>query len=758
MLRSGINLLIIRGFRSLNFLFLLSCGLLIFSCKGEVKTPLDLSIAENTDTIPDEVLERNLETQEMVTILADLYKNASTEDNIYINQRKADQLKQELNAPNVQYHGLEWYLYCQELLRAGNPRESIKELESNFDRNYPLGEQMTPQNYYLFDLLTLAHLRAGEQENCQNFHNEFSCILPLNESAFHQMPEGSSNAIQIYQAMYDRHPTDTYKWLINLAYMTLGKHPAEVPNKYLINYPNWNLEQKEFPRFKEVAMGANVATNGLSGGTCIDDFDNDGLIDVFVTDYGMQGQTKLSINNGHGSFDDVTVSAGLKGIVSGLNCVHADYDNDGFLDIFVTRGAWLEGAGKHPNSLLKNNGDGTFSDVTKSAGLLSYFPTQTASWADFNKDGFIDLFVGNENEPCELFQNNGDGTFIEVSQEKGLKAITQFVKGVTWGDINNDNWPDLFISVLGGKNMLFKNNAGVFEDVSESAGIQEPIYSFPCWFWDVNNDGFQDLYVAGYQMDEVNTAAGAFSKEMQELPIDISQPRLYLNNKDETFKDVTNSFQLAKPGYAMGANFGDLDNDGYLDFYLGTGSPKFYDVVPNRMFRNVNGKRFEEVTSAGGFGHIQKGHGIGFADIDRDGDQDIYAVMGGAYEGDAFTNVLFENPGFENNWIILELEGVTTNRRAIGTRLEIQLDNGKKIYRTVGTGGTFGASSLQQEIGLGRAGLIKKLVIYWQNGETQTFETIAINQKIKITEGQTEFELIPYNYIPFSESTGHHHH
>ena len=131
------------------------------------------------------------------------------------------------------------------------------------------------------------------------------------------------------------------------------------------------------------------------------------------------------------------------------------------------------------------------------------------------------------------------------------------------------------------------------------------------------------------------------------------------------------------------------------------------------MFRNVDGISFEEVTSAGGFGHIQKGHGVSFADLDNDGDQDIYAVLGGAYEGDNYPNVCFENPIFENNWVILNLEGVQSNRSAIGTKLKLDLDNGRTIFYTINTGGSFGANSLQGEIGLGQSELILTLTIIW---------------------------------------------
>ncbi len=184
----------------------------------------------------------------------------------------------------------------------------------------------------------------------------------------------------------------------------------------------------------------------------------------------------------------------------------------------------------------------------------------------------------------------------------------------------------------------------------------------------------------------------------------------------------------------MGSNFGDLDNDGWLDFYLGTGAPDFSTVVPNRMFRNVNGTHFEEVTSAGNFGHIQKGHGVAFGDIDHDGDQDLYAVLGGAYEGDVFTNILYENPGFENNWITIELQGKESNHSAIGSRIEIELDNGRKIYRTVSSGGSFGASTLQQEIGLGSTQLIEKMSVHWINGKVTIQQKIPVNQKLVIQE------------------------
>lgn len=173
----------------------------------------------------------------------------------------------------------------------------------------------------------------------------------------------------------------------------------------------------------------------------------------------------------------------------------------------------------------------------------------------------------------------------------------------------------------------------------------------------------------------------------------------------------------------MGCNFGDLDNDGFLDFYLATGDPSYFSIVPNKMYHNVNGEKFEDITYSAGFGHIQKGHAIGFGDLDFDGDQDVYAVMGGAFEGDVFGNLLFENPiGNKNNWINIVPEGTKSNRSAISGKIIITIDeNGKeiKIYHSVGTDASFGGNSIMAEIGLGKATSIKKLEIKWPINQKQ---------------------------------------
>ena len=696
------------------------------------------------------------ETLQMAAILSQLITEGKPEWYYHWNNERAIAYKAQTDNPEEPDRMKSWYLYCVELLNAGHSQTCIENIELFMSNNSLQYIDLIEQNLTpLIELLGLAYLRLGEVDNCQLNHNEYSCILPLQKQAFHTQKTGSEKAIEIYSLLQQNNPREKYKWIINLAYMTLGEHPQGVPKKLLIPFPNWSSEQKEFPRFSDIASTIGIGVNKLSGGVILDDFNNDGFIDLFCTSYGMNDQAKLFINSEKG-FEDATILSGIEGIVSGLNCMQTDYNNDGFKDILILRGGWLGKHGTHPNSLLKNNGDGTFTDVTKSSKILSNKPTQTAAWADVNRDGFLDVFIGNETgadfqNTCELFINQKDGTFKELSNEFGLGDINSFVKGVSFGDINNDKWPDLYVSIMGGQNLLFKNINGHFEEIAYQAGVSNPFYSFPCWFWDVNNDGFEDIFVSGYNSQNLADVAEDVAKELQGLEVTCDKPRLYINNGDETFTDKTKEFGLDKVMYAMGANFGDLDNDGWLDFYVGTGAPDFSTVIPNSIFRNVSGQKFEEITSAGGFGHIQKGHGISFADIDNDGDQDIYAVMGGAYEGDNFPNILLENPISSNNWIIIELIGSKTNKIGIGTKLEIELVNGRKIFYTVNSGGSFGANSIQAEIGLGKTDSPIDITIHWQNGENQTIRDLETNLKYFITEGQNTFEIYSLKPLVFKK-------
>ena len=207
----------------------------------------------------------------------------------------------------------------------------------------------------------------------------------------------------------------------------------------------------------------------------------------------------------------------------------------------------------------------------------------------------------------------------------------------------------------------------------------------------------------------------------------------------------------------MGSNFGDLDNDGYLDFYLGTGYPDYKNLMPSVMYRNRRGIDFVDVTYAGGFGHLQKGHAIVFADLDNDGDQDIFEQMGGAFPGDGYSNVLYENPGFKNRFLTIKLVGVDSNRSAIGVRIHAEiLENGERrsIYKYVNSGGSFGANPLRQTIGLGQAKKIVRLEIFWHTtGLTQTFHNVPLDRFIQITEGEPQYTTVELRKLKLGSKT-----
>jgi hypothetical protein len=213
----------------------------------------------------------------------------------------------------------------------------------------------------------------------------------------------------------------------------------------------------------------------------------------------------------------------------------------------------------------------------------------------------------------------------------------------------------------------------------------------------------------------------------------------------------------------MGANFGDLDNDGWLDFYVGTGNPDLSTQIPNRMFRNAEGKFFQDVTTSGNFGHLQKGHGVAFADFDNDGDQDVFIKIGGAFTGDIGRNAVFLNPGHGNHWMTLKLEGVHSNRAAIGARIRVIVETAqgdRSIYKTVGSGGSFGASPLRQEIGLGQAKQVQAVEIFWPTtGKTQVVKGLALDHFYKIREGQPNATLWDLkSFTVTANPAGHMHH
>jgi hypothetical protein len=451
------------------------------------------------------------------------------------------------------------------------------------------------------------------------------------------------------------------------------------------------------------------------------------------------GQSHLFLRRDGGAFTDASQASGVAGQGAALNAVQADYDNDGWLDLFFPRGAWLFANGEIRNSLLRNAGDGTFDDVTVEAGLASpAYATQVGVWGDYDLDGDVDLYVANEEAglgqpyPGQLFRNNGDGTFTDVAAGAGV-TNGLMAKGAAWGDIDNDGDPDLYVSNFGPNRMYRNNGDGTFTDVATDLGVTEPsANSFATWFWDYDNDGWLDLFVSASNRDLAAVVADYTGGAPERY-----WSRLYRNVDGQGFEDVTQSTGLGRVYMAMGANFGDVDGDGWLDMYLGTGAPGPEALVPNVLLHNHGGERFDDVTLAAGVGVLQKGHGVAFGDLDNDGDEDVFHQVGGMFPGDKGRSMLFENPS-TTVWVGLKLIGTDSSRDASGARVRVvaQAPAGERqIHRVVGSGGSFGASSLQLEVGLGDATGIRQVDVVWPSGRRETFSGLEIRSFYELQEG-----------------------
>ena len=733
--------------------------ILEFCAPGAVPT------AEQAAKIAAAMLREPESTRRMAALLQQITRDADPLRNPFRSTEQVALLREKIIRTTDLAQHLELKLQLiQQLLQNGKPDEALKENEELVEQVRQYDPQDTKFLPRLLTTSALCFLRMGEQDNCLLNHNADSCLFPIVAGGVHQLQRGSRGAIVVLTQILERFPGDLRaRWLLNIAYMTLGEYPAKVPPRWLID-PKCFASDYDIKRFPDVAAKVGLDREGLAGGAIVEDFDNDGFLDIMVSGWGLSDQLRLFHNKGDGTFTEQTEQAWLIGELGGLNLIQCDYNNDGWMDVLVLRGAWLRTEGHYPVSLLRNNGNGTFTDVTEAAGLLRFHPTQAAVWFDYNNDGWLDLFIANESagrdtSACELFRNNGDGTFIECAAENGVDFVG-FFKGVISGDYNNDGRPDLFLSSQDLPKILLRNDgpatgdkstraAWHFTNVADEAGVTDPPSSFPSWFWDYNNDGLSDIMVTGYGIQDVGDVAADYLG----LPHAGQRSKLYRNNGDGTFADVSKEAEVDKLLHAMGGNFGDLDNDGWLDFYVGTGNPDFATLIPNRMFRNGGGKCFQDVTTSGGFGNLQKGHGIAFADLNNDGDQDIFSEVGGAAEADTAHSQVFANPGHGNNWLKLKLEGVKTNRAAIGARIKVvvQDDAGERaIYRTVGSGGSFGASPMRQEIGLGQARIIKRVEIFWPvTAITQVVTGLEISRLYQIRESTAAPNLATLKSFPW---------
>jgi hypothetical protein len=620
----------------------------------------------------------------------------------------------------------------------------LQQLRSFIERDEKLEKVALASVIYLQGVTAL---RRGENDNCIMCRGESSCILPITPAAVHTNRTGSRLAIKHFTEYLAGFPDDlAIRWLLNLAHMTLGEYPDGVDPRFRLDLDRFFHSEFDIGRFRDVGHLVGVNRFNQAGGAIMEDFDNDGLLDIAVTSFDATQPMSFYRNRGDATFEDRSQEAGVTGQLGGMVCYQADYDNDGRMDIFIPRGAWLNSPVRP--SLLRNNGAGGFIDGTKEAGLLDPVNSNAAAWADYDNDGRIDLFIGCEKQTNRLYHNVGNGTFEEVAARSGVQGErTRFCKGCTWVDYDNDGYPDLFVDNLAEASRLYHNNRdGTFTDETAPMGIDGPNHGFSCWAWDYNNDGWLDIFATCYDLTLDDVVRGLLGQ-----PHSRYSNRLFRNLTGKGFQNVTREAGLDMVFATMGSNYGDFDNDGWLDMYLGTGEPSLATLVPNRMLKNVGGERFADISGTSGTGHLQKGHGVACGDWDRDGDVDLFVETGGAINGDKYHNVLFQNPGQRNHWLTVKLVGKKTNRAAIGARIKLVTAGAKPltVHRHVSSGSSFGASALQQTIGLAKAKRVARLEIHWPtSGTTQVFGEIAADQAIEVTEFAESYRPLDWKPIP----------
>jgi len=525
--------------------------------------------------------------------------------------------------------------------------------------------------------------------------------------------------------------------LMWLASKSLGAYPDNVPQEYRMEV----LAGYETPSvtFEDIAPKLGLDKTIAGRGTAIFDYNNDGFLDIAIC--GQHGGVNLYRNNGDGTFTDVSVGSCLDECYDGFAINAGDYNNDGFVDLYITRLGFYHGEGV----LFRNNGDGTFTDVTKEAGLQTWGPSFSAHWVDYDCDGNLDLFVSynvaelfDGHFPNRLFHNNGDGTFTDVTKKAGL--YTSFTTiGSSWGDYNNDGLPDLFISSGLGRPLLFRNNGdGTFTDVSVKAGMNDLLFGFVCTFCDYDNDGWLDIaqFIWSDHEDFVYTLRNGKG------PDDGYPMRIYHNNRDGTFTAKDREIGLDGCWGTMTANFGDFNNDGYLDILIGNGSPRMERLEPPVLLE-FDGARYHNVTFAAGLPFFGKGHGANFADLFGDGRLLMIMADGGAYPGELLPTAIYQPKILPGNFLNVRLVGTKSNRDAIGARLTLRA-GGRQQVREVSGGTGFGCLPCEQHFGLSKLTRIDELEIRWPSGLRQQLENLPINDTIRIIEGRSDWEVV-YN-------------
>ena len=520
-----------------------------------------------------------------------------------------------------------------------------------------------------------------------------------------------------------------------LASQKLGGYPDDTPPERRVAMKTGLAPTRL--RYRDVAREIGLDKTSGGRGTAIFDIDGDGELDVIIS--AVSAGCSVYRNNGDGTFRDASVASGLDACVNSWGISAGDYDNDGRIDLFVTRLGFFDGEA----ALYRNNGDGTFTDVTREAGVQGWAPGFTAGWVDFDLDGRLDLFVpsnlgGVFHRPKRhrLFHNNGDGTFTDVTLDARLAPWGPTV-GATWGDYDNDGYPDLFLSSAFGRSQLFHNNGnGTFTDVSAAAGINRPCFGMVAFFCDYDNDGWLDLVQYLWCSNEdmiLSLRHGAPSSSGQPL-------RVYHNNRDGTFTLANNELGIVECWGSMSGNAADLDNDGRLDLLLGNGGPQMDRSDPLVVLAN-DGGRFRNITFAAGLPAAGKAHGANAADLHGDGRMSLIAASGGMYPGELLTTSVFRPEELTGNYLNVRLTGVTCNRDAIGARLKLTTA-GREQHLVINGGSQFGCLPFEQHFGLGSERGAGRLEIWWPGGPREVLERLPANATVTITQGEGRWTVV----------------
>ena len=593
------------------------------------------------------------------------------------------------------------------------------------------------------------------------------CSLPL--STHHRLTQGSAAAnLLLEKLLTDYSPQDpVYRWLLNFNFMTWGRFPEDVPAAYRIQTgmvtqfygPNAKeaLERYEHLVFRERARDLGVDTLDAGKGVAVEDFDGDGYLDIITG--GTFDPIRYYRNRAGLAFEDVTEGSGLESALQAHIIAAADYDNDGQVDLFVARPF-------HHFQLFRNR-DGTFEDVTVSSGLRHEKPTpDIATYAcipafgDIDNDGDLDLMLaqvgqqfpwskgllGRTPMPSTLYVNEA-GRFTDRTMEFGLLELVrdEMFLSARFGDYDRDGWTDLFLSSFSrGRSVLLKNLGGrLFEPTTH---VFPTVAGFGSAFLDVNHDGRLDLF----QATQV-PAATAIEYWIDGRVPDHNSVSIIVQ-KEGRFESHPEFFQGGGVAGVMGVSVGDLDNDGCYDFYLGTGNPEPWYVLPNMMFLgNRRGSNclgtMTNISMTNGFGNVQKGHGIVFFDFDDDGDQDVYSSLGGMWPSDRWPNQFFVNESsLENHWVKIRLKGRRSNSFGVGSSIRVIAENaaGDRIVRTyLMTNGTgFGSSPYLAHIGLLDASRILEVEVDWpasgcRQSYTATLDDLNVLDESECFNGKT---------------------